>query len=364
MKQTVLSENHRQRAAKTVELDEWILPSQFSDPSEEHHAVRTAAGLFDIGFLGRIEILGAAGEPLLDRLFTRNVPQLAEGRSIFGLFLNETGGIMESAILTRLPAGKTDRRYLLTTNSKNTDKMFALLTKNKAENARIADRTAATAHIALQGPRADMVLEAVAETSFRKLKPKNAREITVAGIPALVMRIGFTGERGFEFVVSAEQGPDFWEAILQAGANLGLVPCGIICREILRLEAGFAAYGADIDESRTPLEAGLAKAVDFSKEFFIGKEALIKRKAEGVKEKLIGFEVYDKGIPKQGGAIFSENREIGVVTSGVHSPSRRKDIGLGYVENRYAQPGQEIEVEIKDREITAKIIELPFYRRK
>jgi len=183
------------------------------------------------------------------------------------------------------------------------------------------------------------------------------------GAPVLVSRTGYTGETGYELFVPADRAPGLWESLLTAGKDYGLLPCGMTCRDILRIEAGYLRYGIDMDETRSPSEAGLMKVVDLSKEF-IGKAAIIRRKEEGVREMLVGFELFDKGIPRPGGTIFSESREIGVVTSGNHSYSRRKDVGFGYVVTRYALAGQEIEVEVKDREIAAKVIEMPFYRKK
>jgi aminomethyltransferase len=189
------------------------------------------------------------------------------------------------------------------------------------------------------------------------------RELTILDIPVLVSRTGYTGEHGYEFFLPADRAETFWDAILNAGNGSGLLPCGLASRDMLRMEMGYLLYGNDIDETHTPLEAGLQAFIDFKKEF-IGKDALLKLQSEGVKQKLSGFVLLDKDVPKAGGSIFSENREIGVVTSGGHSPHLRNGIGLGYVVSRYSQPGQEIEIEVRDREIAAKIIELPFYRKK
>ena len=178
-----------------------------------------------------------------------------------------------------------------------------------------------------------------------------------------ISRTGYTGEQGYELFVPADRAGALWDAIMTSGRDRELLPCGFACRDILRMETGHLLYGSDLDETRTPLESGLGSFVDFKKEF-IGKEALLKLQAEGPKQKLAGFILVDKGVPKSGGSIFSESREIGVVTSGVLSPRRRAGIGLGYVVSRYAQAGQEIEIEVRDKEIAAKIVDLPFYRKK
>jgi len=363
MKSTMLSAEHVRQGARMAEFQGWNLPSQFADLEDEHHAVRAAAGLFDVSFLGRIELSGPGAESLLQNLFTRDLNKLGDGHAAYGLFCDQRGGILDASLVTRLPQAKEGVRYLVTTNAAATDGILAWLKKNAGKDVMIADRTTEIAQIALQGPFADAVLEQCAGQKRRKLKQKQVKEIDVLATMAFVSRTGFTGEHGYEIFIPADRAASLWQGILEKGKPLGLLPCGITCRDILRIEAGYPLYGVDINETRTPLEAGLMMVVDLRKDF-VGKEALLKQKAAGAKERLVGFELYDKGIPKAGGTIFSENREIGTVTSGNHSYSRRRDVGLGYVLTRYDQPGQEIEVEVKDREIAAKVVELPLYKRK
>ncbi len=364
MKNTVLSAEHLRQGAKMGEVQGWNLPLQFTDPADEHHAVRAAAGLFDVGFLGRTELAGPGAESLLQKLFTRDISSLADGRAAYGLFCSEQGGILDAALVLRMPLSKEGVRFLVTTNAAATENIASWLRKNSGQDVKIADRTAEIAQFALQGPLADAVLEnCTAGQKRRKLKLKQIKQIDVLGGAVLVSRTGFTGEHGYEIFVPSDRALSLWQGLLDKGRELGLLPCGMTCRDILRIEAGYPLYTIDINETRSPLEAGLMMIVDLHKDF-IGKEAIMKQKTAGAKERLVGFELYDKGIPKAGGAIFSENREIGVVTSGNHSYSRRRDVGLGYVLTRYAQPGQEIEVEMKDREIAAKVVELPMYRRK
>ena len=363
MKQTALNSVHSQRAAKMIEFQGWQLPAHFSDPTDEYHAVRGTAGLFDMGFLGRIEVSGAGSEALLQSLFTRNVAKLAEGAALYGLLCNESGFILDTVLVFKLPPEVPGKRFLITANAASTDKVLEWLKKNTSRNTVINDLTGTMAQLALQGPQVDVVLEALSGAHFKKIKQKRLKTITLAEIPVIISRTGFTGERGYELFFPADKAVILWDALLTAGKIYGLLPCGMTCRDILRLEAGYAQYGIDIDETRTPIEPGLLPVVDLHKSF-IGKDAIVQRTGEAIQSMLIGFELYDKGIPRLGGTIFSENREIGSTTSGNHSPHRRRDIGLGYVLTRYAQPGQEIEIEIKDKEIAAKIVELPFYKRK
>lgn len=363
MKQTVLASVPEQSAAKMTEFQGWRVPEQFGDPAEEYHAVRSAAGLFDVGFLGRIEVTGAGAAEVLQRLFTRNITELADGTAVFGLFCNEDGGILDAALLFKLPAGKAPARFLITTSALRTDLITGWISDHAGKRAEVIDRSAETAHLALQGPQADNVLETLAGSSFKRLKQKRVREMQLPGGPALVSRTGFTGERGFELVLPAERAAALWHALLQAGKGFGVLPCGMASREMLRIETGYLLAGNELREMRTPVEAGLLCCVDLRLDF-LGKDAIARSKAAGPAERMVGFELFDKGVPKPGGTIFSEIREIGTVTSGTHSISCRKDIGLGYVAARYAQPGQEIEVEVKDREVAARIVALPFVRKK
>jgi aminomethyltransferase len=359
MKQTVLHQKHLQLDAPLTEYRDWQIPLLFSNALDEYQAVRTAAGLFDIGYLGRIEISGLGAPSLLQNVLTRNVAKIAIGSVHYALICNDSGFILDDILILRL-AGN---RYLLTTNAGNTDKILLWLQTHATDDVLITDKTGTLAQFALQGPQSFPVLEKLTESGLNKMKPRAVREVTIQGIVVTISRSGYTGEKGYELFMPADHAGALWDAIMAAGSDMGLLPCGFACRDILRLETGHLLYGNDLDETRTPLEAGLGSFVDFKKEF-IGKEALFKLQAEGTKQKLIGFILVDKGVPKSGGSIFSESSEIGVVTSGVQSPNRRTGIGLGYVLRRYAQSGQEIEIEVRDREIAAKIVDLPFYRKK
>jgi aminomethyltransferase len=363
MKQTVLHQKHLQLKAKMTEFRGWQVPFQYTDVQEEYQAVRTAAGLFDVGYLGRIEISGPGAPALLQKVFTRNTAKIAEGTAHYGFLCNESGFILDDAVLFRLPDLPSGSRYLLSTNAGNTDKVLLWLQRHATHDVQITDNTLAATQLALQGPHSFLILEKLAGPHLKKFKPRGVRELTIAEKPVIVSRSGYTGEHGYEFFVPANRAESLWDAVLEAGQEVGIRPCGFGSRDLLRLEMGYLLYGCDIDETRTPLETGLLPFVDFKKDF-IGKDALLKLKTEGVKQKLAGFLLLEKGVPRSGGSIFSENREIGVVTSGNLSPRFRNGFGLGYVVSRYAQPGQEIEIEVRDREIAAKIVELPFYRKK
>ncbi|HYA87077.1 MAG TPA: glycine cleavage system aminomethyltransferase GcvT [Nitrospirota bacterium] len=364
MKQTVLYRKHELINAKMTDFAGWQVPLQFSDVQEEYRAVRTAAGLFDISFLGRIEVSGPGSAALLQNVVTWNMSRLAEGFAHYGLICNEAGCVLDDVLVIHLPSEKTSLdRYLLSTNAANTEKVLHWMKRHASNNVEITDRTLFTVHLSLQGPHSPQILEKLTERHFKKMKPRAVQEFLFADSSVIMSHTSYTGEHGYEFIASAERAESLWDAILSAGSDYGLHPCGFASRDILRLEMGHLLYGNELDETRTPLEAGLSYFIDFNKDF-IGKGALLRLKDEGIKLKLAGFSLLDTGVPKSGGSIFSENREVGVVTSGCLSPYLRKGIGLGYIIARYSQPGQEIEIEVRDREIAAKIVDLPFYKKK
>jgi aminomethyltransferase len=359
MKQTVLHQKHLQANAKMIDIQGWQIPIQFSEIQDEYHAVRSAAGLFDVSYLGRIEVSGAGATPLLQKVLTRNMSKISVGTGHYGLLCNESGFILDDLLIFHLATS----RYLLTTNMGNTEKVMAWLGSHAAGDVQLTDKTGTLAQFALQGPKTLPIIEKLTAASFKKLNPRAIREMTILDTNLLISRTGNTGEHGYELFIPADRAEAFWNAIINAVPGSGILPCGFASRDILRLEMGYLLYGNDLDETRTPLEAGLSRFVDFKKDF-IGMDALLKLKQNGTRQKLTGFMLLDKGVPKTGGSIFSESREIGVVTSGCQSPRRSTGIGLGYVVSRYAQPGQEIEIEVRDKEIAAKTMDPPFYKRR
>ena len=363
MKQTILHPAHEAVHAKMAEFQGWQVPQVFTAVQDEYQAVRAAAGLFDIGFLGRLEVRGPGAEALLQDLCTIDITKLPEGSCRYGLLCNTSGTLFDDPVIFHLASPRGGGRYLLTSIPMNTGKVAELLRRRGGTSIVVDDRSAVLAHLALQGPKTAALLESMAGQGFRKLKPRAVRELPLSGIATTVARTGSTGEHVYELIVPAADAPALWEAILQAGRDAGVRPCGFAVRDILRTERGRLLYGIDIDESRTPIEAGLSSFIDFRKNF-AAKEALLQMKDKGRERQLAGFALLDKGLPKTGSSIYSENREIGVVTSAVQSPALRTGIGLGYVARRYAQPGQEIEIEVREREVAARIVELPFFPKK
>ena len=359
MKQTVLHKKHLAAKIKMAEFQGWQTPLVFSDASAEYNAARYAAGLFDISYLGRIEISGAGATAFLQKVLTRNTTKISIGTAHSGLICNDSGIIIDNILIFHLAAN----RYLLTTHAVSTDKVLLWLQEHAGDDVRIADTTQSIAQFALQGPHSFRVIEKLINAGFARMKSKTVREATLLDTTVQIARTGFTGGHGCELFMPADRAEALWDALIASGTEEGLLPCGLGCRDTLRIEMGYLVYGNDVDETRTPFEAGLGALLDFKKDF-IGKEALLKLQAEGVKQKLVGFVLLEKGVPKNGGSIFCDSREIGVVTSGAQSPHKLSGIGFGYVLVRYAQSGQEIEIEVRDKEITARIVDLPFLRRK
>lgn len=365
MKQTALHRNILLLKPKMTEFRGWQVPARFAGVAEEHRAVRHAAGLFDIGFLGRIEISGPGAAATLERVFTRQVGSRPDNTVVFGLLCTDAGMMLSDALLFRLPPATAggSSRFLLTVNPETTAAVLEHLGRHARKNTEITDRTDFTAHLSLQGPAAAAIVERIAAPHFKKLRQRQVKAVPRVEESLQVARVGGTGEDGYEFFIAAGEAPMLWDLILATGKEAGIMPCGLESRHILRLEMGYPLYGNDMDGTRTPFEAGLGRFVDVTKDF-IGKDALQKIRKAGVERQLVGLAFAEQELPRIGGSIFVENHEIGSVTNAALSPSLRTAIGLGYVLARYAGPGQEIDVESKDREVGAKIAALPFYRKK
>ena len=361
MKRTPLYEFHKKAHAKMVEFSGWEMPLSYVGVLEEHRAVRNAVGLFDISHMGRVWVEGEDSLPFLQRVATNDVGRLTAGRAHYSLLLKEDGGILDDIFVYCMEG----TRYLLCVNASNTEKNVAWL-KRQTEGFQVSvsDRTAETGLIALQGPRAEAVLKRVAPVDLSSMKLHSFVEGEVAGTTVLLARTGYTGEPGYELFLEAPDVAGLWEALFEAGRPEGIQPVGLGARDTLRLEMGYCLYGHEIDEGTTPLEAGLQWVTPLEKGDFIGREALVEKQSNGIQRKLVGFELIQRGIPRQGYLLFSEGREVGVVTSGNHSPSLGKGIGMGYVSSSFAEVGGEILVDIRGKAIPAEIVKRPFYRRK
>ena len=362
MNRTPLYEEHKKLGAKIVPFAGWEMPLSYTGVLEEHRATRSAIGLFDVSHMGRIDVTGPDAAALLDRVATSAVRKLAVGGMQYALACNEPGGILDDLMIYRFG----DQRYFVCANASNAEKIFRWLMKQAAgfPGVGVTNRSAELAQLAVQGPRSRDLMRPLTEADLDHLRLRHCVETKVAGVPMHLSRSGYTGELGYELYLPAGRAREAWELLMKEGKARGLKPCGLGCRDTLRLEMGYPLYGNDMDETTTPIEAALEFAVDFKKKDFIGREALIRKKEKGVSRKLIGFELTRRGVPRRGCTIFSDGKEIGVVTSGNHSPSLNKGIGMAYVPTPFAEVGGELLIDIRGNAVPALVVERPFYKRR
>ncbi|MCS6897893.1 MAG: glycine cleavage system aminomethyltransferase GcvT [Nitrospira sp.] len=363
MQQTPLIAQHRAAGAKLVTFAGWEMPLQYSGVVDEYQAVRTQAGLFDVSHMGRLMIEGPSAGPFLETVTTNNIAALEPWRAHYSMVCNYDGGIKDDVFVYRLGDCSA---YLLCVNAANREKVLSWLLEHvrHGDDCRVRDRSGEIAQIALQGPATREIVAALGVSGLETLKPRESRRATVGGVPCLVARTGYTGEFGYEFYVW-ESPVQIWTTLLEKGRPFGVKPAGLGARDLLRLEMGYLLYGHDIDEGTTPLEAGVEWAVDFAKGTFIGRDVLWAQKQVGPARRLIGFELREKAVPRQGFAIFDGTAAtvIGTVTSGNFSPLLQKGIGMGYVSSAHAAPGTTIVIDIRGKMIPATVVKPPFYRK-
>ena len=359
LNRTPLYPAHVAAGARMVPFAGWEMPVQYRGIIEEHRAVRTHAGLFDVSHMGEVELRGPGALALAQRLVTNDVERLAPGQALYSPMCAPDGGIIDDLLVYRM-----GDRLMLVVNAANTAEDLAWIREHAGADAQVADRTTDIALLALQGPRGQEILQRLTPVTLSALRYYWFRQdIEVAGRRALVSRTGYTGEDGFEIYVDARDAVQLWTALLDAGRASGLQPAGLGARDTLRLEAGYLLHGTDIDKTTTPLEAGLGWTVKFGKGEFIGEEVLEAQKEEGITRRLIGFTLTEKAIARHGFPIRREGTNIGRVTSGSFGPTVEKSIGLGYVPPQDAEPGQPLAVEIRGRAVRGTVTKVPFYTR-
>lgn len=357
---TPLNQVHRDLGARLVPFAGWEMPVQYKGVIAEHHAVRTAAGLFDLSHMGEFEVRGDGASEFLNFALTNDVAKLEAGQAQYTLLTYTDGTVADDAILYRLAD-----RYLLVVNASNREKDLDWLEHQALgfPDVQLKDASADTALIAIQGPSAQDVLAPLAALDLSDLAYYHAREGVLAGYAAVVARTGYTGEDGFELFVSNDAAVPVWQCLLEEGRPHGLVPVGLAARDTLRLEAGMALYGHELSESVNPYEAGLGWAVKLEKGDFTGREALEREKKLGPARRLVGFELAERGVPRAEQEVLKQGEHIGFVTSGTHSPTLNKPIGMAYVPTRHARPGSEFDILIRGREVPARVVPKPFYKR-
>jgi aminomethyltransferase len=359
MKQTPLLGRHTALGAKIIDFGGWAMPVQYSGILDEHKAVRSAVGIFDVSHMGEVWFRGARAAEAVQRIVTNDVGKLADGGALYSCACLPSGGIVDDLIVYRVD-GET---YLIVVNASNIDKDFGWFREQAGSLCTIANASDDTGLLAVQGPNAVRLVQSIADRNVENLKSFTHREATIGGVPARVARTGYTGEDGFELFATAHDVGRLWDAILEAGAAFGLKPIGLGARDTLRLEARLSLYGNDIDQEHTPHEAGLSWVV--KGKGFIGEEALARQKAEGVKRKLVGFVMKERGTARHGYAIVGDDGQpIGVVTSGSLGPTVGVNIGLGYVPSALAAAGTRLGIDCRGKRAAAEVVSGPFYKRR
>jgi len=356
LKKTPLNALEKELGGKMVDFGGWELPVQFGGILEEHAAVRERVGIFDVSHMGELTVRGTGALDLLQRATCNDVSKLEDGRAQYNGLLYPTGGFVDDILIYR----NSRDGYFVVVNASNSDKDYEWIADlAKGADVEVKNVSADYAQLALQGPNAEALLQPMTDVALAPIKYYRFGTGNVDGAPAIVSRTGYTGEDGFEIYVAPEHGPRIMKKLIDAGA----VPCGLGARDTLRLEAKMALYGNDIDHSTTPIEADLGWIVKTEKGDFMGRDVLEREKAEGPRRKLVGFEMIDRGIGRHGYPIVDGGQEIGVVTSGTHSPTLKKAIGLAYLPLDKSAPGTEFQVLIRGKETRARVVPTPFYKR-
>lgn len=361
LKRTPLFETYKKYGGKTIDFGGWELPVQFSSIKEEHEAVRTRAGLFDVSHMGEIEVKGPDSLSFLQKMMTNDISKLQNGGAQYTAMCYENGGTIDDLLVYKM----ADEDYLLVVNASNTDKDYDWLAAHVEGEVTLKNTSVEMAQLALQGPLAEQILQKLASEDLRQIGFfKFKQNILIDGKKALISRTGYTGEDGFEIYCHKDDVVSLWEKILEVGTEEGVLPCGLGARDTLRFEAALALYGQELSPEISPLEAGIGFAVKLGKEEeFFGKEALKQQKEMGVPRKIVGLEMIDRGIPRHGYSVFSGEQKIGEVTTGTQSPTLKKNIGLALVDKESVSLDTEIDVEIRGKKVKAKIIPTPFYKR-
>ena len=361
LKKTPLNARHRASGAKMVPFGGWDMPVEYSGIVGEHMAVRTRAGVFDVSHMGQIEIAGKDALAAVQRISCNDASKLAVGQAQYSGLLTPQGTFIDDLLVYRLAPA----HFLLVVNASHISTDYGWIAEQikPAGDAVAVDASSRYALIAVQGPAALEVVQPLTGVELNAMKYYRFAHGEVASVRTTISRTGYTGEDGFEIFVPPSSADRVWLALLQAGQGVGLVPCGLGARDTLRLEAGMRLHGNDIDETRTAVEADLGWIVGWKKDDFIGAAALRDQKANGVKQKIVGFEMLDRGIARQGYAASIDGKNVGVVTSGTQTPYLKKAIGMAYLPIEHTGVDTEFDVDIRGRLTRARVVPMPFYKR-
>lgn len=358
MLKTALHDWHVTAGARMVDFAGWEMPIQYTSIVEEHAAVREQVGLFDISHMGRLWFDGPDAVAFLDHILTNHVEQMTPGRVRYSLICREDGGILDDVLIYRF----TDR-CLLVVNGANREKIVDWIEQHQSGfDFELNDETLSTCMLAIQGPQAESLLSPALTAELPTLKYYTALESQVLGHPAIVSRTGYTGEDGFEVIVSNPHSVDVWVSLLNKGGD-AISPCGLGCRDTLRLEAAMPLYGHEMDETVDPFTAGLGFGVKLNKPDFVGKSALEEIQQLGSLPQRVGLELEGRRIAREGAVLMLGETQVGHVTSGTFSPTLQKSIAMGYADSEHAAAGQKLEVDIRGKRVAAQVVPLPFYQR-
>jgi aminomethyltransferase len=360
MKNTALTQKHISLGAKMVPFAGFNMPLQYSGIVEEHLTVRNGVGVFDVSHMGEFILKGEKALDLIQLVTSNDASVLVDGKVQYSCLPNDKGGIVDDLLVYRIDA----HTYMLVVNASNIEKDWNWISKHNTFGVEMKDISDKTSLLAVQGPKAAQALQSLTDIDLASMKYYTFKKGKFAGIDnVLISATGYTGAGGFEIYFKNEYAEKIWDAIFEAGKDYGIKPIGLGARDTLRLEMGFCLYGNDIDDTTSPIEAGLGWITKFTKNF-INSEALLAQKNNGVSRKLVGFEMIDRGIPRHGYQIKDAlGNTIGVVTSGTQSPSLNKAIGMGYVKTEFAKADTEIFIQIRDKNIKAKVVKIPFIKK-
>ncbi|NKI44848.1 glycine cleavage system aminomethyltransferase GcvT [Streptomyces physcomitrii] len=372
IRRTALDAVHRALGATMTDFAGWDMPLRYASEREEHQAVRTRAGLFDLSHMGEITVTGPQAVELLDFALVGNISSVGAGRARYTMICREDGGILDDLIVYRLDSGEGPREYMVVANASNAQTVLDALTERAAGfDAEVRDDREAYALLAVQGPESPGILASLTDADLDGLKYYAGLPGTVAGVPALIARTGYTGEDGFELFTEPQHAEKLWQALTEAGADKGLVPCGLSCRDTLRLEAGMPLYGHELSTALTPFDAGLGRVVKFEKKSgevpFVGRESLLAaagRAEQDPPRRLVGLIAEGRRVPRAGYPVVADGKVIGEVTSGAPSPTLGKPIAMAYVDAAHAEPGTPgVGVDIRGSHEPYEVVALPFYKR-
>jgi aminomethyltransferase len=357
IKKTPLYDEHVGRGAKIIPFAGWLMPVQYTSIVEEHQAVRNNVGMFDISHMGQLIVAGGGAREWLNTMLTNNIDKLEVGMGQYTFLLNDRAGIIDDLIVYRT----SDEKFLLVVNASRADEDFQWLDRHRLANVDLTSRSADFGGVAIQGPRVVDLFRALQV----ELPPRNhIVDLTIEGMPVSIARTGYTGEDGVEVFVCAKDAANFWNLILEKGQQFGIKPCGLGARDTLRLEMCYPLNGSDLSPERNPIEAGLGFFVDLTKPNFIGREVLLKTKADGPREKLVPFRMQEKGPPPRPHySVFDNGQRIGEVTSGTLSPSLNWGVGMAYIDVSRAKTGAKIDIEIRGQKFPATIEKKPLYKK-